>query len=325
MADVDPVLTRFLRESDMTLEKLRPVPLDSIAEAANSLGFKPIERLRLLAAIGTDRPKDGASLLSEQQEKHDLRQRETFRLAAENAQAERAAVAKVSTEELQATFMALAKAKALTPTDVLQAGYALYANPPATHYYAHTLLHKDHAERVRQHNWYVASAVANSDAFLLAYGALIMTLPVPLFPASPCFQALNIQLLREYQAWLNTHGAHGAGHPQANTPFRTTVYAGDEPTGGGTLAVQQQADGTWGVDVTAVEQAFNACWEKLLRLSDEVKRLHTASSLSDAKTIAEAVLAKLEDAKHGFGRAKGVAMRGGRGNGRGRARGLGFR
>ncbi len=311
----------------MPQEDVLSLPVEVLTEAAGGadVAMTPLEIARLVAEVLRIRgaQKDPTQQLVDQQERVDRRQREAYRLAVENAEKERAAVRKVAGGELQATFIALAKAKALSPQDVLTAGYALFASADAMQYQAHCILHKDAAERVRSHNLYVASAVPNSESFLLTYGALLLTLPVPLLPAAEPFGPLNIQLLREYQQWLSSSPhAGGSGGPH----FRPSVYSPVEdtgPQGGGALAVQPDGQGGWAVDVTHIEQAFDACWSQLQRVTEDVQKLQAGKLPAELKTIADALATGMEQMRLGLGRARGATFRG-RGRGRG-GRGRGGR
>ncbi len=75
----------------MTKDEVYLVPTAQLASAALELNFTALETAKLVAEIELARPstKDATQLLAEQQERADLRQRESWRLAVEHQKEER--------------------------------------------------------------------------------------------------------------------------------------------------------------------------------------------------------------------------------------------
>ncbi len=331
-------LQRFADAAGMTREEIWSVPSTQLAAAAVELGFSALDTAKLIAEIERERPrpavtKDSTQLLVDQQERIDSRLRDPWRSMCEHMEKEREAVLAAPTLQLPDTFLSLAKGKALLPDETMVCGYVLYGKPAALRYFAHLMLHKQGAERIRSHNFHAASLLEDSESFLLTYGAALLTLPVPLLPPAPPFAPLNIQLMREYHVWLEQHQNHPRGGGAQRT-FVPSIYAATsrsdgpegrrsgDPAGGGSLPVISDGNGGWGVDVTQLEQAFDTVWHQLAAVTEAVKKLHEAKSTGEIKTLADAITARLEETKQGFGRARGATFRG-RGTGRGGSRGRG--
>ncbi len=319
----------------MALSSILTVPVANLSAAALELAFSNLETAKLLAEIESVRPRsttqDAGSVLAEEAKLKRLRDREPWQTAIENAAAERTDISLQTQLEQRELFVALAKAHALTPEDTMALTYSLYGSAETAKIYAHLVMRKTGLARIVAHNFFVASQRTDAQAFGHAEGALLLTLPLPLFPPMPEFAAQTATLLREYSLWYTQHGggspqvASGGGSPQ----FHSTQYARGSHTGdaygGGTLALQQDGQGAWVVDTTPIEHAFDALWQQVQGLKEETAKLAVIKHTTEAKTIADAIVARLSSVSEGLGKARGAARfaatgRGGR-PGRGRGRG----
>jgi hypothetical protein len=310
------MLAKFATKAEMSVEDILRVPSAQLAAAAEELALSALEIAKLLAEVEGARPNkaDPAAVIAEEAQLTRLRTREPWRLDLDNAAEERLDVAKQTQAEQQALFLSLAKAKGLTGDDVMAMTYALYGNREAMGFYAHVIMRKTGLARVKAHNMYVASARPDAASFQHADGALLVHLPVPLFPPTAEFAGLTATLLREYSLWLESAGIPRGGEGSARG-FTSALYATRRATveGGGTLPVVPSTDGQgWVVDVTPVEEAFHSVFTTLNALATEV-----ASGKAEAKGLVAKAKEQLSKTRHLFRTKTAPHTRGGRG-GRGR-------
>ena len=328
----------------VSLADLVSTPLEWLKEVVEDLRLPAAARVRI-AAAHRKATKPGVDVPASPLERHfadDMLMRlHPWRVVWQQVADATAGLRKPTASQLRQSMAEMAKGGRLTMEDAWLLHILLWF-PPEDHLaYAAAMLHYTGQPRTQVFNHMVAtrepdagSALDKASAFVALKGAEILQLTVPLYPRDDRFALPTMSIFSTLQPPAG--GRSQNSRPDRSTfasvalgsatGFGTSGSEGEDPSGGGTLAVQQQSDGSWGVDVSVIEQAFNTCWERILRLSDEVKRLHGAPSLAEAKTIADAILMRLEEAKTGFGKAKGAALRGARGNGRGRGGGRsGFR
>ena len=286
---------------------------------------------------------DTTQALKDHFQASEQRQLEPWRLALQRTQARHKRYMGESRESLQAAFIDLSKNHALTPTEVLIGQYALFSADPESGLKAlgAMLVRELPVQRMSAHNTLVATA--NGEEFLCAIGPYLERLEHPLFPPDVRFSALNQAILRacssEPHVGLTVSGGASdrrtgiaadanplyrrAVSGQRNDPFAPPGHA-DGPSGAGSLPVISDGNGGWGVDVTQLEHAFDTVWNQLAAVTEAVKKLHEAKSTGEIKTLADAITARLEETKQGFGRARGATFRGRGGRGRAGNRGRNF-
>jgi len=234
-----------------------------------ALGYSdPLEVAALVTEWGKvlgqlSAPQDAARVLARQFERQDLRTREPWRIEDEKQAAERDAISKLGMPVLQRLFVDLAKAKRIAPEDAVNLFYALYSDEAGRRFWASTLQSKVGVERVRAHNFYVVSLMADRDAFMARSGDLLPALPVPLWPAVDELASLNTALMVEFREYMQ--GTAGGGRSR----FYSSLYGRQQqPSGGGILPVHQDAHGQLGVEVGVIEDTCNM----LRRQNESLKR-----------------------------------------------------
>jgi hypothetical protein len=244
-------------------------------------------------------------------------------VAVDNAEEERRKIVGANDATAQRNlFLHLAKAKALSAEDIMAGNYLLFANEAGHRVYAHAIMTKTGSARITAHNYFVVAHMADSEAFLLANGELLASLPVPLFPPTEDFVALNVALMREYKEYVGCSG--GA----KRTSFVTKMHRPElVAEGGGSLPVVQDSTGQWCIDTTPIEKAFGEVYTTLNQLSADVKTLKEpgiAGTLTALVAKAKEQLGATRGyMRHATGTANGQRGRGrgGRGRGRGYPRG----
>lgn len=242
--------------SDALIQKGMDALHFSLADMAEVEMFVAAARAATAKAEKTDEP------LAVHFNEKERRERDPWRVTHQRLLAERKELAKASMTEIQAKFVDLAKGHLLTADEVLTATYLLWAIPDAQKFFAGIILSKRGLERTRAHNFFVAANVEASEAFLTAHGERLVNLAWPLFPPDARFSALNVALLFEADAAAT---ATGGGRQRTPSVYRSVVPS--DALGGGMLPVTQANDGSYGVDVTPIETAFNA-----LRIAMEQQR-----------------------------------------------------
>lgn len=110
------------------------------------------------------------------------------------------------------------------------------------------------------HNWNIANGWTEGE--VLAHGRAVAQLSSPLFPAYPALEAVNARLLA---AAVELTGS--GSREEMERPYRADR---DSIWGSGVMAVQQQPDGSYGVDVTPIEEACNTLFGGLQHLQSQV-------------------------------------------------------
>ena len=164
---------------------------------------------------------------------------------------------KVTPEQCRIFYVAAAKNHLLTPPDALYGGYVFFGETDHLRQWANVLkCCSTYEQRVLQHNWYIMHLAAQH--FRNTYGPYIKLLMVPLFPhsfphAPPELEDLNIAILNEAME-------HQRRHPQGGRPriIPSKYFASGNAeviTGAGVyLPAVQMSDGSYGVDVEAIQQ-----------------------------------------------------------------------
>ena len=299
------MLAKFVQQSGINQADVLGLPLEDIRNAAADpkVGFSPLDVARLIVEVQRLRPPATDPLVA-QFEKQDLWDREEFRRLVDRHDAERKAVSATTHESLARTYLHLAKGKHLTPEEVLNAGYAVFASKDALKLHAHNTLNKSVRDRITSHNFFVAAHLQNSEGFYLNYGKLLPLLPVPLYPAGNDFEILNTTLMKEFSDWSAQQPQGGSASPHS-TPFTSSLFrsVGGCVDGGGALQVVADGHGGHVVDITAIETAFDGLYRHVHALGDEVRQHKAAAdagkaaSLADSKAIWERMQKSLASAK----------------------------
>jgi hypothetical protein len=306
---------RFVAGSAMTPEAVARVPTQQLAAAASELGFSALDIARFLAEVEEERmktpAKDAAAVIAEEAVLTRLRAREPWRAAIENAAAERADVELQKQAEQRELFLALCKAHALSSDDVLALTYILYGDAASLKFYAHVLMRKSGMARITAHNYFVASQRPDADAFSHADGALLATLPLPLFPPVAEFAAQSATLLREYTIWLAQHGGTPVEGGAPQMPFASSLFAKAahgidslHPTGAGMIPVLNQG-GELVADTTTIEAHVLPRFEKLEKDVRKLAKSISAKSQPTCYTCGK-VGHKATDCGRGRARGKGA-------------------
>ena len=142
------------------------LPESLIDEAMRAAGFSLADRAKVFARAAAARAVGGETVLARHFEKAELRQREPWRAQADNFEAERAAICAAAPAAQKRLLLELAKTHTMSPEDIVTSLYVLLGDDEARRFYGATLLTKQGLERIRSHNFYVASLVANPEVFL---------------------------------------------------------------------------------------------------------------------------------------------------------------
>ena len=165
-------------------------------------------------------------------------------------------------EGLRSAFVSKAKIGSLGHVENLVGQYILYApdKPYASYLLMSLLLRAPAAKRVNIHNWLVAQDMTRSQ--VESFGEAIGSLRCPLFPVTASLGSLNQQTL---EAQLQK----GSDVPVAGSALTM------EPAGAGTLPVSLLPDGSYGVDVTVVEQACHDLQQQINVLHQQKRALRS--------------------------------------------------
>jgi len=238
---------------------------------------------------------------------------EPWRNAAEKVENIVKGIRRQTIDEQRELFLDMAKNAMLTEQEVLFGQYLFYGEPADVHLLRGMLLAARGGDRIRLHNFVVASE--REESFLRMHGEVLQYLQYPLFPASRSFAALNEKLLAE------VHGPSGGGTRKQ----KPSVFSVD-PSGGETLPVVTTKDGGWGVDTSQIEEAFGQVFERLNTLGSELKSVKDAD-LSKAtdhlRQLKNIVSSTRQQVRTASGTARGFGGRGA--GGRGQYRGSGGR
>lgn len=187
--------------------------------------------------------------------RQERRQREPWRASLEKMDALLESASSADFNALKTHFINSCKNELISAQDALASTYILFGTPESQRFYA-SIVAFPLELRVRYHNFYVAR---DHPQLLSVYGALIEKLQFPLFPACTELEALNLRLL------TLTEGASSGKTPPS-------LYR-QETFGSGYIPVLTAQDGTMGVDVTAIENAFAQVHRKLELLHTQITDL----------------------------------------------------
>ena len=190
----------------LTVDKVHILP-DGLLTAAMKDWPLPAQAAvwQRVAEQRSESKSDVAKLL----EKNEERAREPWRVAVQNASVDKTVFTKQTTTVQQQQFVEGAKAHRVSQEDVLTLTYLLFGAAESHRFYCGIILNKRGSARIQAHNWYVANAVKDSEAFLTAHGKTIQGLTVPLFPPVDELHGLNTALLLDAAA----EGISGGGTP----------------------------------------------------------------------------------------------------------------
>lgn len=195
--------------------------------------------------------------LLRQQEQRAL---DPWRIDAQRYEAEAAAYAAIGDEKTARMAVGLAKARRLSPADVMTLSYTVFGSPQALKFYSHVLMQKTGTDRVRAHNHFVARACG--EEFLRQWGSKLASLAYPLFPAGDdAFNTLNIILLGEESEVVG-----GSSRRSAPSVFKPEP----QPEGAGYLAPVIDVDGHAAVDLGPAESAVIALQRRVAQLERRV-------------------------------------------------------
>lgn len=172
----------------------------------------------------------------------------------------------------QTDFAARADAEELTPYDVLDGFYMLYADDKMRRQWMAICNRFTFADRIKAHNWHVTEMIdekANAEAgvtdpekkhrrFLTQHGRVIEHLPYPMFPAEKDFLHLNKRLLAEFK--------------RDPTKFPSVYTHPDTPEGGAFYAPILEVDGEWVADIDAAKQGYDHHEHKLQWLYNSAQK-----------------------------------------------------
>jgi hypothetical protein len=181
-------------------------------------------------------------------------------------------------ESMRTRFENEAKNGNVTAEDMILVTYLAYTNTDDDRrlYFANVLRHAQGPERIRAHNWYTATKAGES--FLVAHGATVDRLHLPLFPQTSAsgativqFAALNLTMLRE--AEVEGGGEAFSAAPRVFRPLTTRrvplVTGADVEVLGGEYLVGVGHDGR--VDLSEVQASFAALAERVAALERRPK------------------------------------------------------
>jgi len=201
--------------------------------------------------------QDSTAALIAQFERQDRRAREKWSAKADALRAEREAITKQPLKELQAEYLELCKAAQLTMEDAYVVGYLLYSGDEERHLLAANIMRKENIDRYLAHNF--AIAARREEAFIQIHGDKLLACRFPLFPADGAFSALNTRLL--------------GGETATGGSGTTKLFKPGEGTAGRYVPVGQFNDGSWGADVTTLEQQNVSLYRHIQGLERKVSRL----------------------------------------------------
>jgi hypothetical protein len=308
------------------VRELPKLPLELITRACREARLEIAQEAAVLLQAQQPR-EDAIKTLVSHQERVEERAAEPWRFVAESERRFRDSIKARTPQQLysdqKAIFVALLKQRRLAPDEVMTASYGLYGTPDTVAFFTECLLTKAPHERVRAHNFCVATALG--DSFVSTYGHLLEHLPLPLGPPVEECQAFNISLMRDFGAFLanGPHAPHGGGADTLRArQFRSNLFADDPPppAGAGHLPVTQSGEGLV-VDVSAIEAAFTHVFNTITVLQAEVQKLATGGAASNAAATTE-IKKLVETVRKQVAESQRVAKSGGRAGG-GRGRGLG--
>jgi hypothetical protein len=163
------------------------------------------------------------------------------------------------------------------------------------------------------------STLPSAELFLTQQGQRILQCPYPLWPREERFNVYQNMVLNCVASAVVTGGASRKEKTSfADDSFGLCAAFGEHGTrgrhsdpaiGGGTLPVQQDANGAWVVDTTPVEQAFDQLYHGLVKLQGDVQQLQQVKQVTDVKALADALTAQLTTQKEKLGVARGALSR----------------
>lgn len=154
-------------------------------------------------------------------------------------------------DALRTMFEANATAGLVSAESCLVLNYLLYGSDEkySRYYLASLLLLCPPAQRLATHNWQLAQQL--DTGLKHAIGEAIQKLKTPLWPpGAKGAETLNAKLLRGVEV-------QGGSSEEASLYANETLIPQD-PEAAGVLPVQQQNNGTYAVDTTALEQSFGS-------------------------------------------------------------------
>jgi hypothetical protein len=199
-------------------------------------------------------PQPTEAILVRHFEDAERRKLQTWRHDLQKCALEKEAWVGDTRESLLELFAARANKSLCSVEDALILHLLLAADDAARLNFAATILRLPPRERLRAHNFRVASSVG--PAFLDTHGALLGALTVPLYPKGAAFEGLNTVILNEgHDAPIGagTGGSRdGFAKAFAKPQVTQTVVCGGECS----LPVTALPSGQQVVDLTQVEDAF---------------------------------------------------------------------
>jgi len=305
----------------MELADLSSADDTTLREALEDLGIRGLDKAAVLSKIRelpTARQKDNSGTLADYFRAERARLVEPWRNAAEKADNIVKGIKRQSIEEQKELFLDMAKNAMLTEQEVLFGQYLFYGDTADVHLLRGLLLAARGADRIRIHNFVVASA--REESFLRMHGEALQGLAFPLFPAARVFAALNEKLLVE----VVPCGGRAPKAAGGTAKQRPSVYAArTDVDGGGALPVVPADNGSWVVDTTPIENAFGEIFSTLNALGEEVRALKDAAHCQDR--LSE-LRGRITEARNTIRRAAGSRGRAYQGRGmQPDGRGRGFR
>jgi hypothetical protein len=199
-------------------------------------------------------PQPTEAILVRHFEDAERRKLQTWRNDLNKCALEKEAWAGDTRESLLELFASRANKNLCTVEDALILHLLLAVDDAARLNFAATILRLPPRDRLRAHNFRVASSVG--PAFLDTHGALLGTLAVPLYPKGAAFEGLNTLILNEGHdapVGAGTGGSRdGFAKAFAKPQVTQTVVCGGECS----LPVSVLPSGQQVVDLTQVEEAF---------------------------------------------------------------------
>ena len=223
---------------------------------------------RLRVEMGVVRAEDTtAAAVGEMKrlvERAEMREAEPWRTQQQRATRERAVLTAIPTKDRQKQFILRAKDRNLTPMEMICGTYLIFGTEDDKAFFSAVLLQKGEAERTVAHNWFVAEK--SGPDFLLAHGALIGRLRLPLFPwvdVAPELFMLNNEMIRAEEV---AHGGGANGRQGTERFFRTA------PQGGDPWLPVTAHEGGYAIDGAPIQQGMAGNFVLLQKEIEELRR-----------------------------------------------------
>jgi len=156
-------------------------------------------------------------------------------------------------EDRKTAFVEQAAKGRLTPMEALVGAHLFWGAD--TVFLEQLLVHKKGQQRITAHNFLIAETMG--EVFKNNHGAKLVDFPWPLFPPLGKLKEINSAMLSAYSAELSG----GGGKPWLPSDY----FAVEDDVAGGEFVakLEQLPDGTYGTNLTLVEQSYSALCERL--------------------------------------------------------------